>query len=357
MHMENDEMYRSLANTLDKLPNGFPSTGDGSEIRLLKKLFTPEQASVAVLLTPELETAETIAQRNSREVSELRKVLKNMVRSGLISSGRAENGLGFGLMPFVVGIYEMQVGTIDQELARLVEEYFKQAFGKALSMQPQFHRVIPVGESVRNSMEVHPYESATALVNSAQAWGVLDCICRKQKSLVGEPCGHPLDVCMAFDEHPGAFDNNPVIQAVSREEALATLKRAANAGLVHSVSNNQQGLSYICNCCTCSCGILRGMANLGMANVIARSAFVNTVDNSLCNACENCLAWCQFNALSMDEIIKVDSLRCTGCGVCVPNCPSGALFLVHRPEEEVLPIPDTFKDWKAQRLSARGLDT
>jgi electron transport complex protein RnfB len=347
--------YRRLAQALDALPNGFPSIGDGSELRLLMKLFTPEEAALAARLSPELESIAVIAARTGHESSGLRKQLKEMARRGLIASGRAEGGIGFGLMPFVVGIYEMQVDTIDRELAQLVEVYFQQAFGEALHVQPQFHRVVPIGENVHNSMEVHPYESASGLVNAAQAWGVLDCICRKQKALIGEDCGHPLDVCMVLDDHPGVFDNHPTIRALSREQALDTLKRAAEAGLVHSVSNNRQGNQYICNCCTCSCGILRGMASLGMANVVARSAFVNTVDEMLCDACKNCLSWCQFDALKMADFVQVDSMRCVGCGVCVPACPSEALVLVRRPEEEILPIPETLSDWKTQRSSARGL--
>jgi Pyruvate/2-oxoacid:ferredoxin oxidoreductase delta subunit len=258
-------------------------------------------------------------------------------------------------MPFVVGIYEMQIDSIDEELAQLVEAYFQHAFGEALKLTPQFHRIIPVGESIRNTMEVHPFESASGLVNAASAWGVQDCICRKQKALIGEGCEHPLDACMVLGQQPGAFDNNSTIRALSREAALATLKRAADSGLVHSVSNNQRGIHYICNCCTCSCGILRGMASLGMANVIARSAFVNTVDAALCDSCENCLSYCQFDALKMEDSLQINSLRCLGCGVCVPACPQVALILVRRPQDEILPIPETFSDWGAQRLAARGL--
>ena len=42
----NDEIYRRLAQVLDTLPNGFPATESGVEIRLLKRVFTPEQAEV-----------------------------------------------------------------------------------------------------------------------------------------------------------------------------------------------------------------------------------------------------------------------------------------------------------------------
>jgi electron transport complex protein RnfB len=273
----------------------------------------------------------------------------------LIDAGKKDGALGFKSMPFVVGIYEMQVATMDAELARLFEDYFEQ-FSQMLRVKPQVHRVIPVNETVRNTMEVHPFESAAEIVNAMQSWGVQDCICRKQKALIGQACEHPIDICMVMYPRPNAFDQSSTIRALSHDEAMGTLRRAAEAGLVHSVSNSVEGTYYICNCCTCSCGILRGMAELGIANVIASSAFVNQVDEILCNGCEACIASCQFNALTMDAaMVTVDAVRCVGCGVCVLACSTGALGLVRRPEEEVKPVPQTYAEWGAQRIAERGL--
>ncbi len=349
--------YKKLAERLDALPNGFPPTADGAELHLLAKLFSPEEADLAAHLRLTKEIPEQIAVRLDRDLAEVRTQLKGMARRGLITAGRTDGGLGYGLMPFVVGIYEMQIGNLDEELARLFEDYYQQAFANVLRVQPQVHRVIPVNESVKVDMEVRPYESALEIIDAAQSWGVLDCICRVQKALIGEGCEHPVDVCMALSESPHAFDGSPVVRAVDREQAVETLQRAAQAGLVHSVSNNQQGLHYICNCCTCSCGILRGMAELGIANVVARSSYVNQVDEMLCNGCEACLEYCQFEALVMgdDAIVAVNVIRCVGCGVCVPACQNEALGLVSRPEGEVLIPPETLKEWGAQRAAARGL--
>ncbi len=161
---------------------------------------------------------------------------------------------------------------------------------------------------------------------------------------------------MAMNTNPGAFDNVPHIRALTLEEALATLQVAAEAGLVHSVSNDQRGSSYICNCCTCSCGILRGISELGIANAVAHSAFINTVEEDLCIACEDCLEFCQFEALSMEFTAQVDQLRCVGCGVCVQACPEGALSLARRPEQEIDPVPLSKSDWMEQRAAMRGLD-
>ena len=155
-----------------------------------------------------------------------------------------------------------------------------------------------------------------------------------------------------------AFDKSPVIRALSKDEAKATLQRAADAGLVHSVSNNKEGLHYICNCCTCSCGILRGMTEIGIANVVARSSYVNEVDDMLCNGCEICVGHCQFDALTMadDMIVQINSMRCVGCGVCVIQCPSEALSMVMRPEDDLALPPETLKDWGIERAADRGIN-
>jgi electron transport complex protein RnfB len=348
--------YRQLAQRLDALPNGFPATDDGSELRLLAKLFTPEEAALASQLRMTPETPQELAERIGGEVRELRKMLKSMAKRGLIKAEKGDGGLAYGLMPFVVGIYEYQVDRLDAELAELFEDYYQKAFGQMVTVRPHFHRVLPVQETIKMGMEIHPYESVVSIIDRSQAWGVLDCICRKQKALLGDPCEHPLDVCMAMSTIPGAFDHNSTIRSLTREEALQTLKRAAEAGLVHTVSNNQEGIWYICNCCTCACGILRGLVDFGIANVVASSAFVNQVDESLCVPCGICVDYCQFNAISVNEVAHIDPNRCVGCGVCVLACPEEAMSLIRRPQEEISPPPLTEDEWRWKRAEERGVD-
>jgi ferredoxin len=348
------DSYRRLAERLDALPNGFPPTQDGTELRLLAKIFTPEEAELAAQLRLTRETPPRIASRIGADPAVLTPKLKGMARRGLISWGRGEEGLSFGLLPFVVGIFENQVESIDTELAHLYEEYYGKAFGTALAPQPAVHRVVPVGESVEGGIEVHPFESVVQIVTQAQSWGVLDCICRKQKALIGKLCDHPIDVCMALSEEPNAFEHSTFVRPLDLEGAMQTLRRAADAGLVHSVSNTVSGTSYICNCCTCSCGILRGIAEVGVANVIARSAFVTRVDEELCVGCDLCLDRCQFGALSKDTVVRVDRVRCVGCGLCISSCPEKALLMERRSEDEILPVPADLREWETQRAVARG---
>ena len=352
------ESYKQLAERLDALPNGFPPTENGVELRLLATLYSPEEAALAAQLRVTLETPDEIAQRIDGEAKSIKKMLKSMSRRGLIRASRQDKSLVFGLMPFVVGIYEMQMGKIEPEFAQLFEDYYFKAFGEMLAVKPQVHRVIPVRESVQADIEVQPYESVATMLDKAQSWGVIDCVCRKQKELIGDGCDHPIDVCMVLHKRPNAYDEHPDIQALTYEEAQATLTRAADAGLVHTVGNNKFGTHYICNCCTCSCGILRGMADLGMANVVARSAFVNQVDSEFCNGCETCVDHCQFDALALNDafVMQVDNVKCVGCGVCVGFCEEEAMQLVRRPEDEVKAPPETLMHWGMERAMARNLD-
>jgi ferredoxin len=355
------DSYLRLARRLDALPEGFPATESGVELELLAKLFTPEEAALASELSLTPETARDIAARIGADARATRRQLKQMARRGLIAVEQVDRRLGFRLLPFVVGIYELQAGTIDAELAQLFEAYYHEALGRMIAVEPPVHRVVPIGESVQMEMDIQPFESALNIVDAARAWGVTDCVCRKQQALIGEPCEHPLDVCMVLSDRPNAFGDpasesvaGSAVRPLTKEGALTTLQRAADAGLVHAVTNSREGLGYICNCCTCACGILRGMADLGLRNVVAPSTFVNRATPDLCIACGACVDRCPFGALTLEATVRVDALRCVGCGVCIPVCPVDALHLEKRPQNERPCPPETLDDWRAIRARHRS---
>ena len=352
-----DPVYKQLAQRLDTIPNGFPATESGVELRMLAKLFTPEYAAMALQLKLVPESLEKIARRTGNDPQELEATLSGMVERGLIREKHGKEGTAYGLMPFVVGIYELQLEHIDEEFARLFEDYYKEAFHRLLAMKPSVQRVIPVEQNVPSDIEVMPYELASRLLGEAQSWGVMDCICRKQKELIGEGCDHPLDVCMIFSKRPGAFDEGEIIRALTKEEALGVLRRAEEAGLVHTVGNTQQGVFYVCNCCTCSCAIMRGVAEFGIMGAVAPSEFQVSVDEDLCTGCELCLDRCQFGALSVvDGLCQIDERRCFGCGLCIMACADEALSLVPRPADQVTPPPQSMPDWMVERAEVREMD-
>jgi NAD-dependent dihydropyrimidine dehydrogenase PreA subunit len=348
--MMSAESYRKLAKNLDAMPNRYPATESGVEIRILEKLFTPEEALVAAELSEVKKPATEIAALAGIPEKEARKLLKGMVRKQLILFSKGETTLVYGLMPFVVGFYEYSLPVMDEVLAHLFEEYFQEVEGRITGKGPSVHRVVPVQESIDFEMEVYPYEKASDLIESAKAWGVRDCICRVQKNLIGDPCDHPVENCLVFAPVEGAFEKSEVDRAISKEEALQILHQAEEAGLVHTTGNYVDHNSYICNCCTCSCGILRSVAEFNNSTAVAIADFLVVVDDELCVACGDCLDRCQFDALNVDGVVcEVDPDNCVGCGLCVPACPEDAMVLVRRASGEVPLPPESLKSWGEAR--------
>lgn len=340
------EAYKKLAQKLDSLPNRFPATESGVEIRLLERIFAPHEAILAAEMGLKKDPAGVIAKRAKVPEKEARNTLKEMVRKRIILFSKGEEGLVYGLMPFVVGFYEELLPRMDQEIAELFEAYFQETQGGITGKGLSVHRVVPVQESIDFEMEVFPYEKASNLLDHAKSWAVRDCICRVQKELIGDPCEHPVENCLVFAPVEGAFDNSEVDRVISKEEALEILHKAEESGLVHTTGNYRDHNSYICNCCTCSCGILRSVAEFNNSAMIARSDFLVVVDEELCIACGDCLERCQFDALDVDgSVCQVEIANCVGCGLCVPVCPEDAMVLIRRPEGEVPPPPDNIKVW------------
>lgn len=352
-----DDPYRELARQLDGIPNGFPSTPSGVEQRLLAKLFTPEEASVACVMRLKPEPAAVIAGRAGLDAQETYGLLRRMAARGLIEARKVEGQRAFALRPFVVGFYEAQLTRMDDELADLVEQYFTESRGGILRDPPSLHRVIPVGEAIPFQIEIFPYERASELLEGAKSWGVRNCICRVQQHLVGKGCERPVEACLVFAPVEGAFEHSEADRPISKEEALDILASAAEAGLVHSTGNFRSGTNYICNCCTCCCGILRGISEFDVPTAVAHSAFQMVVEPSLCIGCGDCVDRCQFGALTVpDDLAVIDEQRCMGCGQCVLACTVDALFLERRPAAEIVPIPDSLGEWMAERGQARGLE-
>jgi len=352
--MEHKHTYQALARHLDAFPQGFPATESGKELELLAHLFTPEEAQFALHLSLSYQPLEAISAIDDFSRSECLDLVKAMVSKGLVNMRRGSDGVEVSLLPFVVGFYERQVFRMDKTFAQLFEDYYKEARERLLTVEPQFHRVIPINASINSAVEILPEENVTTLLSHKRAWAVFDCTCRKQQTLLDQACEHPLKVCLAMSDQPGAFDNAPNMEALDLESALKVLDYAAQSGLVHTISNQRDQISYICNCCTCACALLRGIAEAKIANVVASSSYYAVVDEDLCTGCGECAPLCQFEAITVTHHASIDRAICTGCGVCTRVCPEDAITLLHRPMEEIKAMPGDTDDWLNQRKEVRG---
>ncbi len=354
-----DEIYHKLAKVLDTLPNGFPSSESGVEIKILKKIFDPEQAELFCELKLTFETPEQIAERTGRPLEGLEEMLKTMWERGQVFGVMFGNMKLFKMVPWAFGIYEFQLPHLDRELAEMCDEYMEVYGQQFLENQPQFMQVIPIEREIQAKHEALTYERVSSIIEGGHSFLVNECICKKEQGLLENRCEKPLEVCLAIAPVPGVFDDSPVGHAISKEEAYELLRKSEEAGLVHLTWNVQSGHFFICNCCGCCCGPLRGINELGIpASKVVNSYYYAEIDPDTCEACGTCAdERCQVNAIEEGEdAYLVIKEKCIGCGLCISTCPAEAIQLIRKQPEEMVSPPSDEMAWYEERGRQRGVD-
>jgi Fe-S-cluster-containing hydrogenase component 2 len=354
-----EEVYRKLAKVLDTLPNGFPATESGAELKLLKKIFTPEQADLFCDMRLSFETAADVAKRTGRPLEGLEDKLRGMAADGQLFGFNFGGVWVFKMLPWVFGIYEFQNQRMDEEFVKLNEE-FSPHFGRQFfSNTPQLMQVIPIEEQIEVKQEALAYEKVSTLIERSQSFWVQDCVCKKEKGLLGHPCDRPMEVCLALAPIPGVFDKMKYGRVLTREEAYALLKKTEELGLVHLTANTQNDNIYICNCCGCCCGVLSGINKLGIpASTVINSHYYAQIEPEKCVSCGVCAnERCQVKAIEeVDNIYSIVAERCIGCGLCITTCPGEAIRLVHKDADKRVAPPVNEKVWFEERGRLRGVD-
>ncbi|MBN2499310.1 MAG: 4Fe-4S binding protein [Anaerolineales bacterium] len=344
----NKEIYQKLAGHLDRLPDGFPPSRTGADLRLLEMLFSSEEAELAVHLGIERESAGVIAARAGLPEEVVAARLDEMVRKGLIFCCRGEDGPWlYQAVPLVVGLYEFQVNNLTPGLLRALDDYWSTIEARPRPPSIPQMRTIPVRQSIENRLEAMPYEQVGALVDSHARFAVAPCICRRTAKIAGAGCAAPEESCLIFDDWADYYVRKGLGRAIDRAEVLAIIARADAANLVLQPSNSRSG-EFLCCCCGCCCGILAGLKRHPRPADVVSSAFIATLEPELCQGCWTCLERCQMQALVMDgERVALKMERCIGCGLCVSTCPSGALSLARKPESAQAGVPQTMEDtWR-----------
>jgi electron transport complex protein RnfB len=344
MRKRKADVYHRLAAHLDDLPAGFPSTESGVEIRILKKLFTEEEAELALLLSVLPEGADSVAVRAKLSAEETDRRLEAMSRKGLVYRQEREGGTRrYSANQYVIGIWEYQVNRLRPDLIEDMDEYMPTLMTKGpWKAVPQL-RVVPVNKAIPVRREILAHERAEEMVRGQKRFLVAPCICRRERTLVGEGCGKLEEACLIMGGGVDYWEQNGLGRAIDKDEALALLKRADAEGLVLQPSNAKK-ISNICMCCGCCCGVLRTIKKNPKPADFVSSPFRATLDSATCKDCGICLTRCPMDALMRDEagVLRLDPDRCIGCGLCVSTCASASLVLERKPEAEQREVPATF---------------
>lgn len=348
------DVYTRLREHLDRLPAGFPATESGVELRILKRLFTPDEAELAAHVSMKLEPATAIALRAGISEEQAATRLEQMSRRGLIFSIETpDRPPVYMAAQFVVGIWEYHVNELDPEFVRDMDEYLPTLSREAFGRIPQL-RTIPVGQSINAGLNVLPYERAEEIVRKQTKFLVAPCICRREHHLKGAGCDKLMDACLIFGWGAEYYARNGLGRFITLEETLDILRKAEEQGLVLQPSNTQE-IVNICCCCGDCCQVLLHLKKQPRPALAVSSPFVAECDADLCVGCETCLERCQMEALSMVNGHSVlNANRCIGCGLCITTCPSGALTLRRKPPEVQPVVPKNQKEAFILRAKMRA---
>ena len=341
-----DGVFRLLQQHLDRQAVGFPSTRSGADILLLKRLFTPDEAKLALHLSHKPAPTNQIVARADSEFSaeQTEHLLESMLMKGAIG-WKEEGGVShWHVLPLIVGMYEGQDGAPDPRFLAIAGAYMNTlAFGKSfLAASPSQMRTIPINKSVEAEHPVATYDQVRSIVQAARGpFVVLKCICREGMSMRHKPCAKTSrqETCLAFDHVAAIVLRRKHGREITRDEVLTILRQNEEDGLVLQPANTQQP-GFVCSCCGCCCGMLSVHKKLPHPVDFWTSNFHAEVDPEACSRCGKCVKRCQVDAITLEGpggTARVNLSRCIGCGLCVPTCPSDALRLRKKDCETIPP--------------------
>ena len=369
--MAPEDLYRKLQQHLDRMPVGFPASKSGVEIKILKHLFTPEEAELTLELSALPEPAKLIHKRLKSKLTlpELTQKLNQLADKGLIHRLPIAAEPLYGKMIFAVGIYEHQVHRLTPEFERDSQQYLDEAFGEAFhSKKTTQMRIVPVNRDIPVERNVTSYDDLRAYVEASSGpFARMACICRHGKELLGHKCKQTnlLDNCLTFGMGADLMVEQGAARFINREEMLELVNAADKEGLVLQPENTKNPL-FVCCCCGCCCHVLNSAKRFPHPAEYFSSNFYAEVDRESCSACGLCEVRCQMEAISMkDEKANVELSRCIGCGLCITTCPSGALRLHKKDSAKILPndtqalyerlMMDRYGPWGMAKIAARKL--
>jgi len=344
--MADDDVYRALQRHLDGMPVGFPATSSGVELRILKRLFSPEEAKIAVQLpfSPRgSESLDSIVARVSglgmiRE--QLEQFLDGMVSKGLLNFKREGEVKFYSGAQWMIGIYEYQVNKLSPELFFDIIQFSLEAFGnEAFSTKIPQLRTIPIQQSFTPEHLVAPYDHVKQLIDASEGpFVVANCVCRQAQDLLGNSCRATSrrETCLGFGDFAQLYIDEGWGREISKEELVAIIKQNEAEGLILQPSNSEE-LEYVCSCCGCCCALLLGTKMSRQPVEYHASNYYAQVNPELCSGCGTCVEKCQMDAITLEnDLSEIKLNRCIGCGVCTVHCPSSAIIL-HQKEDLHVP--------------------
>jgi len=344
-----DEIYTRLRKHIDSMPAGFPDTGTGSEIKMLKKFYTHRQAEIALVVGPLPEKAEDIAARLGDTPEKTIIEIEQMATEGCLFRMKTSKGTLYSHPNFIMGLYEWHINKVDKEVATYADDIYEGMFEHHWKgRETKQLRIVPVESAIDSQNSVNAYDAIRELVRGSGKgpFVVAPCICRVEAIKKGIEVKRPMDTCLTFGMVAKYYLDNGIGKQLTEDELMAKLDECEEASLV-PFSTNSQKISNMCMCDKDTCQLFRNLRNFDKPAVEVHAAFYAKIEGDLCEGCKKCRKKCQMDAIvpradQTDNKLKIHVVnldRCIGCGLCISVCETKAIRMVQKNE-----IPDVPKD-------------
>ena len=332
---------------------------------MLEARFTPEEAQFLAQIPFIGHTIEKLSKKLDIPPEELTEKLDYFARKGIVFRIERKDGIAYNLCDSDFVFYRStgwrkEPDDWSRKMANPQNNYWINAYAKSFNgHETQGLRAVPINKTVDDPRKVMPYEDILKIIDSFEYYSVSKCPCAEKYNLDPEfhECNHNFERCFHFDDLGRYCVENDLGREITKEETLEILKKVADEGLVHGVSNSEEGIDTICSCCSCCCVFLDSLVK--MPGIIPRghqpSNYIREINEENCIGCGLCVKSCPMNALELkDKKVLFDPDRCLGCGVCVHKCKQNAIYLVQREGEQE--IPKTGTELVIKLLTERGQD-
>ena len=357
--MSDREIYEKFIEWLRKTWWGLPESEH--LMPTIQTFYSPQEAELLTGIPFSGRDLEELAAMKGMDSSELAQKLDALARRSAVwrseKGGTVRYSLNDTFFVFLRGPFWAED---PDESSRAVVPSFNRYFMDGFMDQfAHAHtkglRAIPIDRTVEDPRKILPYEDVVAYVDSQDYCTVSHCPCRQRKTLDPDSpdCEHPVEVCLHFGKLGHYIVENGLGREITKQETKDILKKAAESGLVHAISNWEKGADTICNCCKCCCLFFEAYHVLNHHKSHDVSNYRVRTSPETCKACGLCVQRCPMDALRLEDSPEatnkkgkasvVDSSLCLGCGVCVYKCPTGSLILERK--KETYPPPADAREW------------
>jgi NAD-dependent dihydropyrimidine dehydrogenase PreA subunit len=336
-----------------------------TESEAMMPMFTsyisPEEAEFMTGIPLNARTLEEIAEIKEMDPAEVEPKIKALCEKGLMYESIRGNSSRYKLLDAQQMFLRMPFwgGGETEELKAVshwANKYYMDGwYDQMKPVREKALRAIPIQKTMEDTRTCMPFENITQVVDSYEYYTVSHCPCRQRHKLDPDyqESAYPSETCLHFDDLGRHIVKHGLGREITKEETLEILKKAADAGLVHGISNQEEKPDTICNCDPIYCTMFRPYHLLGHSQSMNQSNYQVRVAPESCKACGLCVKRCPMDALELkvsgratskfNKAVSVDTDICIGCGVCVHKCPTDSITLERR-EGTTMP-PKTGRDW------------